>query len=79
MEEYMAFDSHKHYTWVEHEAVQSGRLRRYRLELGPGPIHSALARSKAGTAVAFEATANWDWTAMKKASYRVVGWRWSVS
>ena len=61
MEEYMAFDSHKHYTWVEHEQVATGRVRQYRLEHGPGAVRHALARCEPGTAVALEATANWYW------------------
>jgi len=61
MEEYIAFDSHKHYTWVEHEGVQSGRVRHYRVEHGPGMIHAALRGAEPGTAVALEATSNWYW------------------
>jgi hypothetical protein len=29
MKEYIAFDSHKHYTWVEREQVATGRVRPY--------------------------------------------------
>src|SRR2546427_11860468 len=61
MEEYIAFDSHKHYTWVEHEQVSTGRVRQYRLEHAPGAIRKALAGCPRGTAVALEATANWYW------------------
>lgn len=61
MEEYMAFDSHQRYTWVEQEAVKSGKLRRYRLEHAPGAIRQALAGVRPGTPVAIEATANWYW------------------
>ncbi len=61
MEEYIAFDSHKHYTWVEHEQVATGRVRQYRLEHGPGAVRRALAGCEPGTAVALEATANWYW------------------
>lgn len=61
MEEYIAFDSHKHYTWVEHEQIASGKVRRYRLEHAPGAIRRALTGCPAGTAVALEATANWYW------------------
>jgi transposase len=61
MEEYIAFDSHKHYTWVEHEKVASGKVRQYRVDHAPGAIRRALARSEPGTAVALEATANWYW------------------
>jgi transposase len=61
MEEYIAFDSHKRYTWVEHEHLASGKVRQYRLEHAPGAIRRALAGSEPGTAVAIEATANWYW------------------
>ncbi|MFQ5668824.1 MAG: IS110 family transposase [Candidatus Binatia bacterium] len=61
MEEYIAFDSHKHYTWVEHEPVAGARVRRYRLVHGPGAIGRALAGCAPGTPVALEATANWYW------------------
>lgn len=61
MEEYIAFDSHKRYTWVEHEQVTTGRVRQYRVEHMPGAIRNALAGCEPGTAVAIEATANWYW------------------
>jgi len=61
MEEYIAFDSHKRYTWVEHEQVATGRVRQYRLPHAPGAICKALAGCEPGTAVAIEATANWYW------------------
>jgi transposase len=61
MEEYIAFDSHKHYTWVEHERAGSGRTRQYRLEHAPGAIRRALEGCAPGTPVALEATANWYW------------------
>jgi transposase len=61
MQEYIAFDSHKHYTWVEHQEANTGKLRQYRLEHEPGAIQRALGQCAAGTAVAVEATANWYW------------------
>lgn len=61
MEEYIAFDSHKHYTWVEHQEVGTGRVRQYRLPHAPGAVRNCLARCEPGTAVALEATANWYW------------------
>ena len=61
MEEYIAFDSHKRYTWVEHWEANTGKCRQYRLEHAPGAIRQALAGCSAGTAVAIEATANWYW------------------
>ena len=61
MEEYIAFDSHKRYTWVEHEEVATGKVRQYRLNHTPGAIRNALAHCAPGTPVAIEATANWYW------------------
>jgi transposase len=61
MEEYIAFDSHKRYTWVEHREANTGKTRGYRLEHGTGAIRQALAGCTPGTAVAIEATANWYW------------------
>jgi transposase len=61
MEEYIAFDSHKRYTWVEREAVSTEKVRGYRVEHAPGAIRQALRGCPAGTAVALEATANWYW------------------
>jgi hypothetical protein len=61
MREYIAFDSHKRYTWVEHESVRSGKVRQYRVEHAPGAIRRALAGCEPGTEVALEATANWYW------------------
>src|SRR5258708_10786245 len=61
MEEYIAFDSHKRYTWVEHQQANTGKTRTYRLEHAPGAIQRALAGCSPGTPVAIEATANWYW------------------
>jgi transposase len=61
MGEYIAFDSHKRYTWVEHEQAAGGTVRQYRIEHAPGAIRQALAGCAPGTAVAIEATANWYW------------------
>lgn len=61
MEEYIAFDSHKRYTWVEHWQANTGKIRQYRLEHAPGAIREALASCVPGTAIAIEATANWYW------------------
>lgn len=61
MREYIAFDSHKHYSCVVHEWEGSSRVRSYYLEHGPGAIKQALAGCAPGTVVALEATANWYW------------------
>jgi transposase len=61
MDEYIAFDSYKHYTWVEREQIESGKLRQFRVEHTPGAIVEALVGCAPGTPVAIEATANWYW------------------
>ena len=61
MEEYIAFDSHKRSTWVEHEQIATGRVRQYRLQHAPGAICKVLSNCVPGTPVAIEATANWYW------------------
>jgi len=61
MEEYISFDSHKHYTLLEREGVESRKARQVRVEHAPGAIRRALACCQPGTAVALEATANWYW------------------
>ncbi|HLW81358.1 MAG TPA: hypothetical protein VKS20_04885 [Candidatus Acidoferrales bacterium] len=59
MEEYIAFDSHRRYTWVEHEQVAAGRCGSIEVNHAPGAICSALSRCAVGTVMAIEATANW--------------------
>ncbi len=59
MEEYIAFDSHKHYNWVEQEKVVGGKVQQCRVEHAPGAIRQVLAGCRPGTPVALEATANW--------------------
>jgi len=61
MREYIAFDSHKHYTLAERQEVESGRVRHYRVEHRPGAICRFLAGCEPGTPVAVEATGNWYW------------------
>jgi transposase len=61
MDEYIAFDSHVHYTLAEREAKRTGRTRQERIEHRPGAISQYLASCRPGTAVAVEATGNWYW------------------
>jgi transposase len=61
MNEYIAFDSHKHYTLMEREQVQSGQVVQLRIEHCPGAIRKALAGCQAGTTVAVEAMGSWYW------------------
>jgi transposase len=59
--EYIAFDSHKHYTLAAHEDKQTGFIRRQRVNHAPGAIRGHLSGCESGTAVAVEATGNWYW------------------
>lgn len=61
MEEYISFDSHKRYSWVERERVADGAVKQCRLEHAPGAIRAYLQQCTPGTAVAVEATGNWYW------------------
>ncbi len=61
MSEYISFDSHKHYTLMEREDIQSQVARQRRIEHAPGAIRQALQGCAADTAVAVEATGNWYW------------------
>ena len=63
MKEYIAFDSHKHYTLMERESRETGKTRQVRIEHAPGAIRRALAGCETGTPVALEATGNWYWIA----------------
>lgn len=60
MAEYIAFDSHKRYTWVDWED-HSGKVTQRRLEHAPGAVRTFLSGCQAGTPVAVEATGNWYW------------------
>jgi len=62
MSEYIAFDSHRRYTWVDRQD-HSGHHRGYRLEHAPGAVRQYLQGCPSGTAVAVEATGNWYWIA----------------
>jgi transposase len=61
MSEYIAFDSHKRYTWVDREDHSTGTTRCHRLEHAPGAVREYLRGCQLGTAVAVEATGNWYW------------------
>src|SRR5512134_1118760 len=61
MKEYIAFDSHKHYTLAEREDVETGRARQTRIEHEPGAIKAFLADCEPGVAVAVEAMGSWYW------------------
>jgi len=61
MQEYIAFDSHKRYTWVDRQDHSTGKSSGYRLEHAPGAVRNYLSSCEPGTAVAVEATGNWYW------------------
>src|SRR5712671_1535036 len=61
MSEYIAFNSHKRYTWVDRENHSTGKSCGHRLEHAPGAVRSYLSGCEPGTAVAVEATGNWYW------------------
>ncbi len=61
MREYIAFDAHKRYTWVDRQEHATGRSRGFRLEHAPGAVRNYLQGSAPGTNVAVEATGNWYW------------------
>ncbi len=61
MEEYIAFDSHKRYTLMEREDIQTGKTAHLRIEHAQGAILQSLLGREPGTPVAVEATGNWYW------------------
>ena len=61
MKEYISLDVHKHYTFAEKEASNTGDVQHRRIEHKRGAILSYLKDVEAGTPVAVEATGNWYW------------------
>lgn len=61
MGEYIAFDSHKRYTWVDRQNHATGEQTCHRLLHAPGAVRSYLQGCEAGISVAVEATGNWYW------------------
>jgi transposase len=61
MKEYISFDSHKRYTLMERETMETQVARQCRIEHAPGAIRAALRGCEPGTGVAVEATGNWYW------------------
>jgi len=61
MTEYIAFDSHKRYTWVDRENHLNGEHHGDRIEHAPGAVREYLRRCEPGGCVAVEATGNWYW------------------
>lgn len=63
MREYIAFDSHKHYTLMERQDPQTGRTVQQRINHQPGALCACLRNCEPGSDVALEATGNWYWIA----------------
>jgi transposase len=61
MSEYIAFDSHKHYSLAERLDVGTGRAVQQRIEHRPGAIREYLRSLAAGQEVAVEALGSWYW------------------
>jgi transposase len=61
MKEYIAFDSHKHYTLMEREDAQTGRTVQQRIEHQRGALCAGLRECPGHQVVAVEATGNWYW------------------
>jgi transposase len=61
MQNYIALDVHKHYTFAGCEEVDTGKAKYNRLEHTRGIFKRYLAETEPGTTVALEATGNWYW------------------
>jgi transposase len=61
MKEYIAFDSHKHYTLMERQEAQTGRAVQRRIHHERGALCACLRECEPGSKVAVEATGNWYW------------------
>jgi len=58
---YIAFDSHKRYTWVLVESREGRKLVEKKLPHEPGMIKSFLEKFEPGSPVALETVGNWYW------------------
>lgn len=59
--QYIAFDSHKHYTLASVEPVLGGAPREFRIAHERGAIRQFLATCEIGSPVAVETVGNWYW------------------
>ena len=59
MKEYISLDCHKHYSLLERETRDTGKVRQQRIEHRKGAIGEVLKDCERGTPVAVEATGNW--------------------
>jgi len=58
---YIAFDSHKRYTWALVESREGRKLKETKLPHEPGVIRSFLRNFDPGSPVAIETVGNWYW------------------
>lgn len=63
MREYIALDTHKHYSLGEREDVATGVAQTCRITHRPGAIREYLRGIEPGTPVALETTGHWYWIA----------------
>lgn len=59
--QFIAFDSHKHYTLVSVEGMKGGSPRETRVEHKAGALRGFLETCEAGSPVAVECVGNWYW------------------
>lgn len=59
--QYIAFDAHKHYTWVRVERPDGTILREKKIPHEHGALREFLAGCEAGSPVAVETVGNWYW------------------
>ena len=59
--QYIAFDSHKRYTFASVERPKGERLREARIDHERGAIHQFLCQWEPGSPVAVETVGNWYW------------------
>ena len=59
--EYIAFDSHKHYTWVRVEDEQGRKRYEGRIDHERGALQAFLSTCEPGSPVAVETVGNWYW------------------
>jgi len=59
--QYIAFDSHKHYTLARVEEVEGGTAREVRIDHERGALREFLGSCEGGSSVAVETIGNWYW------------------
>ena len=61
--QYIAFDSHKRYTWACVESIDGTLVCEKRIDHSPGELKTFLSRFDPGSPVALETVGNWYWIA----------------